>query len=292
METVRARIQGAAEASDQLKARNVCGVCKLRKKACDKAIPSCAFCLSRGLSCRYDTYAPDKRKSVYCYNPGRNFVVLPTEADSSPSNSVATATSQTADAGFASQLDNDIGTVAEHAKSLMGTLAISPSELGAQYFDRCHDWLDVISPTFFRGLLVPKEPGNTMPADASILILSMWLLTSLTTLNQETNTKTGNFRARPLYNRIKSLLSQAQSEMCVSIPLIQAGLLLAECEYACVRPKAAYVTVAMCIAMARMNDSLDRFARDEPDQKHERFKGPMDEELRVAWALSMMERYG
>lgn len=275
--------------SDRLKAPNVCSVCKLRKKACDKVLPSCGFCSTRGLSCRYDIHAPDKNKIAYHYNPGRNFEILPTECDSSPSDVVTTATSQVADTEFGSQIDIDTRTVAEQAKRLIEALAISPSELGARYFDRCHDWLHVISPTFFHGLLT-KEPGGVLSADASVLVLSMWLLTSLTTLNHETNNKPSNGRAQFFYNHIKSLFSQAQNETCASIPLIQAGLLLAECEYACVRPRSAYVTVAMCIAMARMNGLLDRFTKDGPDPTHENFESSIDEELRVAWALSMVER--
>ena len=214
---------------------------------------------------------------------------MPIGTDCSSPDATKTALGRAVNFHHVSQCDFDARTVAEQAKSLIDTLDISYNKLGAQYFDRCHDWLHVISPAFFEQLM-PKGPGEVVSADVSVLLLSMLLLTSLTNLNHQFSRRASNCSARFFYNRIKSLFSQAQGEVCASIPLIQAGLLLAECEYACVRPRVAYVTVAMCNAMARAIGIADAFDSTERAQRKDTSEFALEEELVVAWALSMMER--
>ena len=43
-------------------APHVCSTCKLRKKGCDKQLPSCGYCTKRKLGCRYDDPYPDRSR--------------------------------------------------------------------------------------------------------------------------------------------------------------------------------------------------------------------------------------
>lgn len=68
--------------TDTKRAQNVCHVCMLWKKACDKALPDYGFCVSRRLLCRYDISAPKSKGRRIC-NSGRHFV--PLQSPSPPS---------------------------------------------------------------------------------------------------------------------------------------------------------------------------------------------------------------
>lgn len=279
-------------------APNVCYACKLRKKACDKALPSCGFCKARALPCRYDIDAPDRAWRPHRYNPGKHFVALPTEPDCSvPTRSASmvenvTAFSHTSHVNVPDRLlSMDYGrSVAEQGKYLMDTLKISIGTVQADYFGRSHCWLYVISPKFFNHT-IPKEPNPAFSADISILVLSMWLLTSLTTLSDKGSGTSAARQADLLYSVIKSQFSRVQGDLCASIPLIQGGMLLAECEYARGRPKSAYVTLGNCIAMARVLGMLNKFSTSSITGQNAIAEVVADEEVVISWALSMMERY-
>ena len=97
--------------------------------------------------------------------------------------------------------------------------------------------------------------------------------------------------ASSLYSTIKALFSQAQAEAGASIPLMQGGLILAECEYAWQRPKVAYVTVATCVGMARVLGIHNAFSCIPAGERDAYDELVSKQRLNLAWALPMMERH-
>lgn len=266
-------------ADSPTQAPNVCQACKLRKKTCDKVLPSCGFCSARRLPCKYDVDASRQRQRVY--HPGKHFVALETEttheAPTLP-GSVAIHAHIAADRP-----------VAEQAHRLMQALDISIGKLQSQYASLCYEWLPIISPPFFERL--SRACDASPPADTCMLLLCMWLLVSITELNDRASPSFASGGAKPLYRMIKTMFSQAQLETPASLPLIQAGMLLLQCEYACLQPKVAYITLSTCVGMARVLGCHNNFTRSAIKKRFDDDQVIMGEELNVSWALSMAERY-
>jgi len=85
-----------------------------------------------------------------------------------------------------------------------------------------------------------------------------------------------------LYRATKSLLSQAQVDICVSLPLVQAALLITICEYAAARPNAAYISIVTCIGLARVLDIKESSVGTPKN-------GIRENAVRLA--IAMLERY-
>lgn len=162
-------------------------------------------------------------------------------------------------------------------------MRVSFHETSKRYFHDFQVWLPIICPTLFRSTL---SQCIIPPADFSVLKLAMYLTTTAppaATFNRSVSD--------PLYVFVKMLLSQVQAEMCASIRLVQANLLLSVYEYACGRPEAAYNSLGTCLGMAytlRINDSKDLEARS----MHE--KGVTlgyREAWNVWWGIVIIQRY-
>lgn len=273
---------------------NVCHACKLRKKACDKTLPTCGFCCARKLSCRYDVERPDRTRRVY--NPGKHFVPLPMTPSTDALPHAAHA--MVGSAAYGSEVNSSDEcyqstprvSVAEQAQEILGSLDVSADRLRYDYFTRCNEWLPVISLSSFDSL-EPDQSRNTPEADVSTLLLCMHLASSVAESRDRENKTTSCRSGRSLYGTIKALISQLGAQICASLPLVQATLLLAECEYVCILPKNAYVTLASCAAMAKLLD-MQNGATDVASSKSVNDPSPdKSERVNVSWALAMIERY-
>ena len=275
------------------RAQNVCQICKARKRACDKGLPACGFCSGRGFPCRYDVDAPQRGRRAY--NPGKNFVALPLSPPSSvshPSEHVPgqdqTLPANTSDRSSPSSLSDGFSvgnSVTEQANRLIAGLGIPRDQIGPRYFQDFRSWPPIISSEFFYSL-DPLEPESLQKADVSVLLLTISLLiTVLDTTNRSTPASCAD--TRTLYAATRSLFSQAQASVCASLPLLQAGLLLAECEYVYYRPQAACVNLCTCAGMARIlgvPDCLSVICTARSDDVSEK------DRANVAWVLVLLER--
>ena len=266
-------------------APNVCQACKARKKACDKILPKCGSCSARRQSCRYEIYSSTANRRAY--NPGRDFVVLPVPPEATVAirpNSTAIQIAQLGELPMPySSMVGD--SVFQHTERIMDALDVSVNELGERYFHRFSDWLPVLSPSTYYDWS-SRSSLTTLDDDVCILILSMCLLLSFSELTAPKKISTFT-STRSLYVSVKSLFSRVQLGVSASLPLLRAGLLLAECELACGCPRVAYVTTASCAAMARVLGFHGSLSETTITANGEIPAASVN----LIWSLAMLERY-
>jgi hypothetical protein len=272
-------------------AQNVCYACNSRKKACDKALPTCSFCAKRGLLCRYDITALDRR-GRRVYNPGRNFVALHSE-DPDPKTvacqvgreSKPSLLSILCDAG--QSLDESVH---EQVQQVIRLVGIPRDDISKRYFQTFHQWLPIVSPDLFHDAECRYSEGGSSapPAEFSILRLAMYLIVTLSTL--EANAPSPSRES--LYTSVKLLFSRVQVAVRASLPLVQALLIIAMCEYAGARGEAAYVSIATCTGLARLL-GIQRIPTDgcRDEILGQNIKLVDMERENVTWGLAILDRY-
>jgi hypothetical protein len=281
--------------AEKKQAQNVCYACNSRKKACDKALPACNFCTKRGLHCRYDTTALERR-GHRAYNPGRNFVVLHTEG-ANPPNAHSQEDIDRRPKPFSLSVLRDVGQsfeefVNQQVQHVIQLTGIIRDDISVRYFQTFHQWLPIVSPDLFHEaeFKYPESGGHAPPADFSILLLAMSLIITLPTLKD--TSKTGVLSREALYTSVKSLFARVQAVIFTSLPLVQALLIIAMCEYACARGEAAYISMATCAGLARLLN-LGRIPIDncKDDIASHSIKLIDIERENVTWGIAVLERY-
>jgi hypothetical protein len=279
--------------AENKQAQNVCYACNSRKKACDKALPACSFCTKRGLLCRYDITALERR-GHRAYNPGRNFVALQTE-DADPSDAPSQVDrgpkplplSVLCNAGESLE-----GSVNQQVQHVIRLANLPRDDISERYFQTFHQWLPIVSPDLFHEAEYKyrERGGHAPPADFSILLLAMCLIITLPNLGD--TSKARPLSRESLYTTVKLLFSQVQAVICTSLPLVQALLIIAMCEYACARGEAAYISMATCTGLARLlglRKTSMGSCRDEIPNRS--IKLVEIERENVTWGIAMLERY-
>ena len=131
-------------------------------------------------------------------------------------------------------------------------------DISARYFQGFHHHLPIISRTRFYNNLITL--GATPTADFSVLLLIICLVTHTPALgHRPVHGAVQSVERQTLYLNARSLLAQVQVSCPPSLPLVQAGLLLAVYEYTHGRPDHAFVTIA---ASARTAYSAGIHIRD------------------------------
>lgn len=286
--------------TDTKRASNVCHACKLRKKTCDKALPTCTFCKKRRLVCDYHNSAP-KSRSERAYNPGKHFVAIhtPNEHLASPQNVAASR-----DVCFREGRQRRDSFISHHphpyypqqsreegfgqlADDLIEASELSRDDVLDRYFDVFHKWLPVIAPASFRQeVLLCRKDGRLPPADVAALLLAMLLsIRSFVGPSQRLPRASQDL----ICTTIKSVINQARALGQVTLHHVQAGLLVALHEYACLRSEAACATVRTCSDLAHAIDPKQAPMSGAESQQD---AGPdgMERDT-LAWAIAMLERY-
>lgn len=282
------------------RAQNVCHVCMLRKKACDKALPACGFCASRRLRCKYDVSAP-KSKSWQAYNPGRHFVPLESLTPPSVSPPLKAMTRQlpfsASEQDYTPFDHSSLYVLPQSVEESLNQLAQHFSELTKlthdsiidRFFQAFHQWLPVVSPDSFRYEASRyREEGRLPPAGFTVLLLTM-LLIVLPALDP--SSRPSRARQEFFYRTTKSAISQAQASMGMSLRLVQAAFLIALREYTSARPEAAYISMMTCAGLARLlgiEITSVKTTRDAQQTSDSRLE--MMEMENLAWAIAMLER--
>ena len=122
-------------------------------------------------------------------------------------------------------------------------------DISARYFQGFHSHLPIISRTRFYNNLITL--GAAPAADFSVLLLTICLITHAPAMGyQSRHGASRSVEQQSLYFTARSLFAQVQVSCSPSVPLIQAGLLLAVYEYTHGRPDDAFVTIAGSARMA------------------------------------------
>jgi hypothetical protein len=169
-------------------------------------------------------------------------------------------------------------------------------DISARYFQRFHRHLPVISRTRFYNNLTMI--GAAPAADFSVLLLTICLITYAPALGyQSEHGAIRSVEQQSLYLTARSLFAQVQVSCSPSVPLIQAGLLLAVYEYTHGRPGDAFVTIA---GSARMAYAARIHARDRRQAQMVHTAGhnadtdillQAEEAANTWWGIVIFERY-
>ncbi|KAI2622107.1 hypothetical protein GGS26DRAFT_247208 [Hypomontagnella submonticulosa] len=213
------------------RALQVCSICKLRKKKCDKLLPSCGYCVRKGLNC---TYESRPRNEAHAYIPVVQSHTSNTDSASSPLvlQHVIPIEPGATEANLYRQVLHLIRQTGQFI-----------DDISAHYFQGIHRYLPVISRTRFHKSLITL--GAIPSAGFSTLLLSI----CVATLSLKPP-KARSFDGRSLRLTAKSFLAQVQASYPPSLDLIQARLLLAVHDHTCRRPDEAFDAIAGCARMA------------------------------------------
>jgi hypothetical protein len=172
-------------------------------------------------------------------------------------------------------------------------------DISARYFQGFHRHLPIISRTRFYNNLITL--GAARAADFPVLLLTVCLITHAPALGYQSghgaNGATRSVEQQSLYVTARSLFAQVQVSCSPSVPLIQAGLLLAVYEYTHGRPDDAFATIT---SSARMAYGARIHARDRCQTQTAHTAGQnadtdlllqAEEAANTWWGIVIYERY-
>lgn len=262
--------------ANQNHALNVCRACSSRKKACDKALPTCSFCKKRGILCQYNSTAKIHR----VHNPGKYFVPIQTE-----NSTVSVRPGQGEPFLLTSLLSSERlldESVDREVKHVLQSLGRSREQVISEYFEIYNQWLPIITRgSFDAKWSYYRRTGEIPRADLSMLLLAISLITTIAQLQD--NSTNSTFDRKALYSLTKLMFSRVQFVVHTSVSLVQALLIIALCEYACARPEAAHISMATCKGLVQTL-RRDHFEQNELEADQE--------SLSLKISAAILERYG
>ncbi|KAH8882001.1 hypothetical protein GQ53DRAFT_847909 [Thozetella sp. PMI_491] len=238
------------------KAPNACKNCRVRKKKCDKVMPNCGYCVRKELKCGYlwpSYHAPPTVKSIRDVSPPRDANPSPDKPCPPASDALRGPRVPPAPTFYQTPLICDLSGIGAEVHRLIGLTGLYVDDITTRYFQTSHRHLPIISRRRFQRSIFALGAGHgSGPGpDVAVLLLVMCLITHGSCVDPQP--RDGVKEAvdyRYLYLAAKSLLAQATVAVTPSVPLIQAGLLLAIHEYVQGRPEDAFVTITGCARMA------------------------------------------
>jgi hypothetical protein len=255
-------------------APQVCTTCKIRKKRCDKALPSCGYCSKRSLICRYE----DSPRAVVSHyptggaSPSLNALLMQIASLFAPSP------------GSEPMALDDL--INLQVCRIMQLTNLSFHEICKRFFHNFHRWLPVVSSKLLHENAAYYRQ-DAPPADFSVLLASMCLIT----VQPPTDTTSSPISPESLYVTVRMLFVHVQSIICASTSLVQAGVLIAVYEYANGRPDAAHISIGACARMA-YTVGMDEITRPGLDRKYDtKSKLEEVEKRNLWWGIVILERY-
>ncbi|KAI8412164.1 hypothetical protein FOFC_08792, partial [Fusarium oxysporum] len=246
------------------RAPRVCRICKAKKKACGKELPTCSYCFKRGFDCVYEDESdtPPISDNVAEVLKPWSLTLFPM--------SISTTT-----------LDR---TMAYHLHYFYKVVGQSPLQAGKRFLDNFQRWLPIMAPRRLHEHIELSERG--LPgADVSVLLLSICLVTL----------RSGGDLADPFLHHsavhvtVKTLYAQVQAITHASIPLIQTGVILSAYEYASGQIGSAYISIASCIRMAQVVGV--EAAYDNLGAVQEETRLHATSEWNLWWSIIVLERF-
>ncbi|EMT67739.1 hypothetical protein FOC4_g10005848 [Fusarium odoratissimum] len=246
------------------RAPRVCRICKAKKKACGKELPTCSYCFKRGFDCVYEDESdtpPISDNAAEVFKPW-SLTLFPM--------SISTTT-----------LDR---TMAYHLHYFYEVVGQSPLQAGKRFLDNFQRWLPIMAPRRLHEHVELSERG--LPgADVSVLLLSICLVT----LRSGGDLADLFLHHSAVHVTVKTLYAQVQAITHASIPLIQTGVILSAYEYASGQIGSAYISIAACIRMAQVV-GVDA-AYDKLGAVQEETRLHATSEWNLWWSIIVLERF-
>lgn len=169
-------------------------------------------------------------------------------------------------------------------------------DISARYFCGFHRHLPIISRARFNSNLVGGKAAPT--ADFCVLLQAICLITHAPALGYHAgHIAATSVEQKSIYLNTRSLFAQVQASCSPSIPLIQAGLLLAVYEYIQGRPDDAFVTISgsarMAYAIRMHKQDLRQIQIAHAYSQHANMDSlqQAEEETNTWWGIVIFERY-
>ncbi|KAH8816981.1 hypothetical protein F5884DRAFT_853411 [Xylogone sp. PMI_703] len=289
-----------AQAAPIHKATQACMSCKSRKQKCDKHLPSCSRCLMLHYTCQYGVdpgtltallvsrisgaqggSSRDLLRSTH--DPAPFILDLPLDLQLSLIFSVTMIGRSNLTSTPCRDRQNESGAreFLKHICKIFSTVGVTVPEVVTTYFTTVHQWLPMISRIrFYRSL---NQLQSQSPADLSLLILCMYLITRLPAPQIRTHDMQNS-----LYLTTKRLFLLFQSWPIPSLRLIQAGVLVSAYEIGHDMIDAAFLTIGMCIRMGQVL-GIDNYPENAANSVDDAFCAKK-EEVCTWWATILVDR--
>lgn len=128
---------------------------------------------------------------------------------------------------------------------------------------------------------------GVLDAQDSILLLAMCLVVLRPSLDSPVKSPDS---LKTLYLTVKSCFAKTQAIIAATVPLVQAGVLIAAYEYATRRAETAYISIEACATMANvLGLGRNQLQGDEDRPDNESLMKTL-EERNVWWSIIVMER--
>jgi hypothetical protein len=169
-----------------------------------------------------------------------------------------------------------------HVNGLIRSTGQFVDDISARYFKGIHRFTPTIARARFHDELITL--GATPAADLSVLLLCMCLVAP------DPESTSDSASVRKLYLAARSIFAQLQGVLATSVHLIQAGILLAICEYIQDESDTALATLASCVRMAYAARIHHRALPLEPGADA-RAQVEGLEARNTWWSVAIWERY-
>ncbi|KAL7926003.1 hypothetical protein ACQKWADRAFT_281500 [Trichoderma austrokoningii] len=271
-------------------APNACASCKVRKRRCDKKLPSCLECAKKRRRCDYDYV---KRGSLLASSE---------QSDSLQEDSITSTTNQYAlpssnlsalfflDPPIFHNHNIDISKAfTKLPSSVVGQLGSSQhhEEIGNHFFNTIHAWLPMVSRKRFHDDLRNQSDNLGASADLAFLLLSMKLMTWQPPPEDDASPEKQTARTIT-YIETKRFGFELEASGMFSLRVLQGLLLVAFYEVGHAIYPAAFMSIAACVRYAH--------ALGIQPGGLQRLKLPLtwveeEERKRVWWAAFLLDRF-
>lgn len=171
----------------------------------------------------------------------------------------------------------DFATIPAYIQPFVGDLD-SIRNVATKYFNKIQIWMPIVArKRLFRYLL---NPLSRIRADITLLIVAMRVMTIFPV-------DTGSDPKIPLYVAVKRFYAEAESLGVLSLPCLQAGVLISIYEFGHGIYPAAFFTIASCARYAALLglDAKQPLFQDNPSDWVQ-----VEERRRVWWAILIVDR--
>jgi len=273
----------------------VCNTCKTRKKGCDKSLPTCGYCSKRSLPCCYTSIRPTlitgpNGSAKHAWDSQALARTRNSSLCLESSNILEAASLQptplSIDLFYASDSTTFCEALSSYVSYVLKFFNMQVAALCHSFFNGIHQWLPIISPGRFMNRTI-QSSEDVLNAEDSVLLLAIRLVIMRPSLDTSIKSPKGLDNH---YLTVKSCFAKAQAIFPTTLPLVQAGILIATYEYASRRPETAYISIETCVTMANLlglNRTQLQEGGDRPDHKS-RMKS--SEQRNVWWGIIVMER--
>ncbi|PLB46055.1 putative fungal-specific transcription factor [Aspergillus steynii IBT 23096] len=219
----------------------VCRSCKIRKRKCNKALPTCSSCAKKNIPCEY--IQPEPSGSSISASASDPWWLGSREHNQPGIHSIDFPTLAFLDPGFLRhgqvEFERAASPVPAHIMHLLGDMD-EMHDTAARFFKHIHRWMPFISKKRFYELHL--QPAFSTQPSVVLLLLSLKLITTILPA------RSGPRSA--LYHAVKYFYLEVEGSSGISILVPQAGILIALYELGHGIYPAAFLSIGACARYA------------------------------------------